>query len=56
MLGSAGGGTTFMSCIFVSNSGENNAEAIVLCDWLISHGWDDLLFDLYHDRAPPKPT
>jgi len=24
----------------------NNAEAIALRDWLISHGWDDLFLDL----------
>ena len=35
-----------MARIFLSHSSGNNAEAIALHEWLISHGWDDLFLDL----------
>jgi formylglycine-generating enzyme required for sulfatase activity len=35
-----------MSRIFLSHASRNNAEAIALRDWLVSHGWDDLFLDL----------
>ena len=35
-----------MALIFLSHSSGNNAEAIGLRDWLISHGWDVLFRDL----------
>lgn len=40
-----------MSRIFLSHSSGNNAEAIALQDWLISHGWDDLFLDLDPERG-----
>ena len=40
-----------MSRIFLSHSSGNNAEAIALRDWLISHGWDDLFLDLDPERG-----
>jgi hypothetical protein len=40
-----------MSRIFLSHSSGNNAEAIALRDWLISHGWDDLFLDLDPQRG-----
>jgi formylglycine-generating enzyme required for sulfatase activity len=40
-----------MSRIFLSHSSVNNAEAIALRDWLISHGWDDLFLDLDPERG-----
>ena len=40
-----------MSRIFLSHSSENNAEAIALRDWLVSHGWDDLFLDLDPERG-----
>ena len=33
-----------MSRIFISHSSANNAEAIVLCDWLAVQGWKDEIF------------
>jgi hypothetical protein len=40
-----------MSRIFLSHSSGNNAEAIALRDWLVSHGWDDLFLDLDPERG-----
>jgi formylglycine-generating enzyme required for sulfatase activity len=40
-----------MSRIFLSHSSTNNAEAVALRDWLISHGWDDLFLDLDPERG-----
>ena len=40
-----------MARIFLSHSSGNNAEAIALRDWLISHGWDDLFLDLDPGRG-----
>ena len=40
-----------MARIFLSHSSGNNAEAIALRDWLISHGWDDLFLDLDPERG-----
>jgi formylglycine-generating enzyme required for sulfatase activity len=40
-----------MSRIFLSHSSENNAEAVALRDWLVSHGWDDLFLDLDPERG-----
>jgi class 3 adenylate cyclase len=42
---------TPMARIFLSHSSGNNAEAIVLRDWLIGHGWDDLFLDLDPERG-----
>jgi TIR domain len=40
-----------MARIFLSHSSGNNAEAIALRDWLVSHGWDDLFLDLDPERG-----
>jgi WD40 repeat protein len=40
-----------MSCIFISHSAANNAEAIALCDWMESYGWDDIFLDLDPERG-----
>ena len=40
-----------MSRIFISHSFQNNAEAIALRDWLVSHGWADLFLDLDPERG-----
>ena len=40
-----------MARIFLSHSSANNAEAIALRDWLVSHGWDDLFLDLDPERG-----
>ncbi len=40
-----------MSRIFLSHSSANNAEAVALNDWLISHGWDDVFLDLDPERG-----
>jgi hypothetical protein len=40
-----------VSRIFLSHSSANNAEAIALRDWLISHGWDELFLDLDPERG-----
>jgi formylglycine-generating enzyme required for sulfatase activity len=44
-----------MSRIFLSHSSTNNAEAVALCDWLASNGWNDEIFldlDPQHGIAP----
>ncbi len=51
MDGPFAGGTTTVARIFLSHSSGNNAEAIALRDWLISHGWDDLFLDLDPERG-----
>lgn len=40
-----------MARIFLSHSSANNAEAIALCDWLSSEGWDDVFLDLDPKRG-----
>jgi hypothetical protein len=40
-----------MARIFLSHSSGNNAEAVALRDWLVSHGWDDLFLDLDPGRG-----
>ena len=40
-----------MSRIFISHSSENNAEAVVLRDWLAAEGWDDVFLDLDPERG-----
>lgn len=40
-----------MSRVFLSHSSGNNAEAIALRDWLISHGWNELFLDLDPERG-----
>jgi hypothetical protein len=40
-----------MSRIFLSHSSANNAEAIAIRDWMISHGWDDVFLDLDPERG-----
>jgi hypothetical protein len=40
-----------MSRIFVSHSSLNNAEAVGLCDWLATEGWDDVFLDLDPERG-----
>ncbi|MCP4304288.1 MAG: TIR domain-containing protein, partial [bacterium] len=40
-----------MARIFLSHSSTNNAEAIVLRDWLVAEGWDDLFLDLDPQRG-----
>ena len=40
-----------MARIFLSHSSANNAEAIVLRDWLVAEGWDDLFLDLDPQRG-----
>ena len=40
-----------MSRIFLSHSSANNAQAIVLRDWLIGQGWDELFLDLDPQRG-----
>ena len=40
-----------MARIFFSHSSANNAEAIALRDWLVSHGWDDLFLDLDPEKG-----
>ena len=40
-----------MARIFLSHSSANNAEAVVLRDWLIREGWDDLFLDLDPSRG-----
>jgi formylglycine-generating enzyme required for sulfatase activity len=42
---------TPMARIFLSHSSGNNAEAVALRDWLVSHGWDDLFLDLDPQRG-----
>jgi WD40 repeat protein len=34
-----------MSSIFISHSSSNNSEAIVIKNWLIEQGWDDIFLD-----------
>jgi hypothetical protein len=40
-----------MSCIFLSHSSKNNAEAKALADWLAVQGFDDLFLDLDPQRG-----
>ena len=40
-----------MSRIFLSHSSVNNAEAVGLCDWLATEGWDDVFLDLDPERG-----
>lgn len=40
-----------MSRVFLSHSSANNAEAIALRDWMITHGWDELFLDLDPERG-----
>ena len=35
-----------MSRIFISHSSANNAEAIVIQEWMAEHGWDDVFLEL----------
>jgi formylglycine-generating enzyme required for sulfatase activity len=44
-------GAVAVSRIFLSHSSKNNAEAIALCDWLKSEGWDDVFLDLDSERG-----
>ncbi len=40
-----------MARIFLSHSSVNNAQAVGLCDWLATEGWDDVFLDLDADRG-----
>lgn len=40
-----------MARIFLSHSSVNNPQAVGLCDWLASEGWDDVFLDLDADRG-----
>ena len=40
-----------MSRIFLSHSSVNNAQAVGLCDWLATEGWDDVFLDLDPERG-----
>lgn len=40
-----------MSRIFLSHSSKDNFEAIALCDWLASEGWNDVFLDLDPERG-----
>ncbi|OCB31428.1 hypothetical protein A5675_26560 [Mycobacterium malmoense] len=40
-----------MARIFLSHSSVDNAQAVGLCDWLESEGWDDVFLDLDPDRG-----
>jgi CHASE3 domain sensor protein len=40
-----------MARVFLSHSSANNAQAIALRDWLVSHGWDDLFLDLDPEKG-----
>jgi tetratricopeptide (TPR) repeat protein len=35
-----------MSRLFISHSSANNAEAVVIRDWLVREGWDEVFLDL----------
>lgn len=40
-----------MSQIFISHSGNNNAEAIAIRQWLASEGWEDVFLDIDPKRG-----
>ena len=40
-----------MSRIFLSHSGDNNAQAIALSHWLEQEGWNDIFLDLDPERG-----
>jgi hypothetical protein len=40
-----------VSRIFLSHSSTNNAEAVVLRDWLDTEGWDDISLDTDPERG-----
>lgn len=40
-----------MSRIFLSHLSANNAEAIATRDWMVAHGWDDVILDLDPERG-----
>lgn len=37
--------------LFLSHAGEDNAQALALCDWLRAEGWEDVFLDIQRERG-----